>query len=434
MKDSVQRLLGLLGIVSLLSLTIFAFFRFRAEPTTIVPTQQENVAALEIVAQDQNSPLPTLIPPTEPPPTATDPSVPTLLPTPVVTPIPLAQPPIIPVSPQSQPYTIISHDGRVISAISNDGTNQRALLDVQTQTALFVRNDGEAWGKVSPNGKQVALILTSALLPREAQREPLKFSLWLLDLATSDLKLLVEDAVDPAWAPDSAKIAYMGPTGGLWLANVATGEAHEIYAVDRTRGDSFVGDISWAPDSQRLVFLDKVFRQYATLMVMNSNDRTSAKPLTSPDTQWPYLPQWSPDGNKIMFITWTKSTVLSDRFFYSLWLTNPDGTEQTQLTSDMDTLGGAWSPDSRWIAFTSVPTFEAPEAYWDLWIINSAGTELKRVTANSDKKIDVSSLNWSPDGTQIIYGIEFNSVAVISLSSSEQLNLSIKATDFVITP
>jgi Tol biopolymer transport system component len=105
------------------------------------------------------------------------------------------------------------------------------------------------------------------------------------------------------------------------------------------------------------------------------------------DSCW--RPQWSPDGENIVFDYLNRGTI-------SLWIVNKDGSGLTRLI-DHDGRGADWSPDGSRLAFTRVEEpssvrihvidadgsnltyFEPPAGYWD------------------------SSPAWSPDGTRIAF-------------------------------
>ncbi|MGB8647556.1 MAG: hypothetical protein WCF84_20145 [Anaerolineae bacterium] len=59
----------------------------------------------------------------------------------------------------------------------------------------------------------------------------------------------------------------------------------------------------------------------------------------------------------------------------------------------MQPRGLAWSPDSRWLAFTA----KMPSGQTGLWLYNPATQVLRHV---SDKEPDWFS--WSPDGKQLV--------------------------------
>lgn len=105
-------------------------------------------------------------------------------------------------------------------------------------------------------------------------------------------------------------------------------------------------------------------------------------------------PDWSPDGNKIVFHSYGRN--ISTRKF-ELWLMNSDGTDPHQLiepTSD-EYYGDKYprfSPDGKNLVWTRGK---------QLWIMDSAGHEARPLTQPAKEYEYVG--DWSPDGNLIAY-------------------------------
>jgi Tol biopolymer transport system component len=424
---------SLLGLVLLAIVVVSLPLILRNAPAPAQPAQVVSPPATPAETETPTPVAPTPEP-TEDIATTTSEPVPTRLPTPVITPIPLAQPPIIPLPDgETQPYTLLFRQGATVQAIDHDGSNQRTLLDVQARTGLVVPQDIDHWGSPSPDGQRLALVLSDMANDENRQRGQIRrFSIYLFDRATDELRLLVDGSAEPVWSPDGAKIAYSW-TGGLWVVNMENGETHQVYRL-KQEADNFVTSVSWAPDSKNLVFSDVIFRQSVSMVALDIDNQDAARILDSPNDYWPSAPQWSPDGSKLLLVEWTKSLTLSDRGYYSLWTMNPDATEQVQLTYEMDVSNPTWSPDGSWIAFSAYSPYDTPEAYWDLWIVDPSSGELKRLTKNYERRVNVTSLKWAPDGSQIIYGLDRTEAWHIALATGEHSQLPITSTNFLILP
>ena len=86
-----------------------------------------------------------------------------------------------------------------------------------------------------------------------------------------------------------------------------------------------------------------------------------------------------------------------------LWLFSTDGKTQRQLTRGTKDGDPQWSPDGRWIAFTSRRPKADGAALEDeaqLHLISADGGEALRVT---DHATGVSALRWFPDSTRIAF-------------------------------
>jgi Tol biopolymer transport system component len=112
-------------------------------------------------------------------------------------------------------------------------------------------------------------------------------------------------------------------------------------------------------------------------------------------------PAWSPDGEKIAYISPCKGM---DEIYYgaSLYLINADGSDLTPVGSvpggDFDP---AWSPDGKSIAFTSLRTGQM-----EIFVINADDpTSITQITKGA-KSVESRQPVWSPDGSQIAYVVK----------------------------
>lgn len=388
-------------------------------------------------------PTPTLLPDDFPPtmaPTPTQPPVPTRLSTPVVTPIPTAVSPIIPLSAQTtKPYMLAFHDKDVIRTVSISGTvsTDNVLLDVHAKSSFFLadeRSNIYSWGNPSLDGERLAIVLSSVeTLSSLSKNEVPKFSIYLLDLSTGHLQSLVQNGVEPVWSPDGTRIAYRNQNSGLSVIDVTTGKAQEIYAVKPESGH-FVTTIDWAPDSEHLVFSDAVFRESYAIVVADVEAVGSTATLVSSTTHWPRYPKWSPAGDKILFISSTGKSSGPD-VIQNLWTMDPDGSEQIQLTHDVYVYDlPRWSPDGNWIVFAGPTAYEEPRPFYELWLVDKKGSEIKRLTSNMVEPVNESAPLWSPDGTQIVFVKDQNTVWALSLIDGSQMRVPSATKGFLVLP
>lgn len=97
------------------------------------------------------------------------------------------------------------------------------------------------------------------------------------------------------------------------------------------------------------------------------------------------FPALSPDGKSLCF------SYLGD-----LWTVPATGGTATRLTiHEAEDAMPRWSPDGRWIAFTS-----NREGNFDVYVISSAGGPARQLTFNSSNDW---AMDWSPDGSKVLF-------------------------------
>ncbi|MCC6222183.1 MAG: PD40 domain-containing protein [Thermoleophilia bacterium] len=108
--------------------------------------------------------------------------------------------------------------------------------------------------------------------------------------------------------------------------------------------------------------------------------------------------EWSPDGKRIVFVSYRNDPDASGFGNAELYVMNADGSKQIRLTAnEVADKSPTWSPDGRRIAFTRQAGSQSGEAE-DLYVMNADGSgETKLVTGNPRN----SGPSWSPDGTRI---------------------------------
>jgi TolB protein len=197
-----------------------------------------------------------------------------------------------------------------------------------------------AW---SPDGKLIAF--------RAARADENAGGIWIIGADGSGLRRLTDeekaDDVYPAWAPDGSWIVFsrglitQEPSNDLW------GVRLDGWQKQLTRGQKFDGKATVSPDGTRIAFsTDRPDQHYpdTKIWIMSIGDGDlSAKPLTMDHGAGP---AWSPDGRWIAFSSKRDGGV----YIESVEGGTIIGAGQSSGIVVENALP-AWSPDGRWIVF-----------------------------------------------------------------------------------
>lgn len=132
---------------------------------------------------------------------------------------------------------------------------------------------------------------------------------------------------------------------------------------------------------------------------------SSRRPITIDDL-WAMkrfgAPTLSPDGRRAC-VAVTSHSMTTNESSTQLWMLATDGGEQRQLTRGQKDTDPQWSPDGRWIAFTSrraKPDWSGLEDEAQLWLIAADGGEAMRI---GNVATGVGALRWFPDSRSIAF-------------------------------
>ena len=227
------------------------------------------------------------------------------------------------------------------------------------------------------------------------------FKIWKLDTKTGEAFnvpiTLVGSAAGPgtthqsltqftdlSLSPDGRKLALAGH-GDIFASGAREGgEALRV-----TRSPEPETQVSWAPDSLRIVYVGE--RNAVNHVFLYDFTKKSETQLTNdalPDS----APDFSPDGKSVSFI----------RNRRELHVMNLESKQDRVLATGaiaggFNGGGYEWSLDGKWIAYAAA----GERALRNIWVVPAAGGEPRQISflANTNG----GSIRWNPDGKSLIF-------------------------------
>jgi Tol biopolymer transport system component len=327
-----------------------------------------------------------------------------------------------------------STDGRRLAAVvTRDGKRQVVVIDLASRALTDLTDiSTDHWNPtIAPDGRSVVYHMTTPEAPAPNVEE------WGAPPGSA-LRLLRLAGAFPAFAPDGRQVAltggnfarldvmnldgtgrqtlHSGPTRALFSISWAHQGGRIVFAhgpvfqgpggkvdigsirpdgtgyTDVTEGAGNNGFPAFSPDGGEIVF--RSGRGGSKNLYIMSSQGTNLRRLT--EGSWTdTMSDWSPSGEWIAFA--------SDRGGdFEIWLIHPDGTGLHRLVSGARNNHPHFSPDSRWIVFTSrragfsaeeISLPQQPQPYGDLFAIRLDGTGLTRLTHNG---FEEGTPAWGP--------------------------------------
>jgi len=378
-------LLILLALVAIFWKPIYAAIAPPPPSPTAVPwtaTAKITEPPISLQADETAAPTPGKTPvsyPTRiPPPT----SVPTLTATPVLT---------IPTQTFEPTATPLGGGyGQIVFASNRSGAPQIFIMDADGSHPQQVTNmaDGACQPDWSPDGLRIVFI--SPCLER-TELYP-GSSLFIVNADGSGLTVLPTAAggdFDPAWSPDGGRIAFTSLRDGspqIYLLALAD---NSITRLTETSNDNRFPEWSrqpaWSPAGTQIVY---TARRLGVLQiwVMSDAGRGAAQLVRRGIELWDYLPDWSPDGQTILFSESSGKQALG-------WLTSirydeRQDNDANSVVNGLYAMDAAYSPDGLWIAFES-----SDGVNYDIYVMGVDGKARARLTTDPALDFDPA---WRP--------------------------------------
>ena len=319
--------------------------------------------------------------------------------------------------------------------------------------------------ELSPDGKTIAFTATSYSMEENKG----KTKIYLVNTKGSNLRLFKEtdkSISNPKFSPDGKKLAY-SYNGQIWFANPDGSDAQQVTDIY-----SEASDFKWSPDGTKLLFVSEVYPDCPDMNCNKERDekqkdsKVSAKILTH--LMYRYWNRWlgekrshlfmydinskkyydlnyqsnhdippldlgsgndynfSPDGKEIAFTMNAAERVQNstNNEIYVIELKDVKENAKIPIRKISVSKGNdnqpVYSPDGKYIAFTSMRRagFEADKL--NLMLYNRETGKIKELTNGFDRS--VSEFAWSPDSRTIYFDCAneiYNSVYKIDIAAGK---------------
>ena len=246
-----------------------------------------------------------------------------------------------------------------IYLMNPDGTNVVRLTTNATS---------DQFAALSPNGKGRIVFDSNE---NNAPGDPINLvDLFLMRSDGSNRQYLVRGS-SASWSPESQRIAFQRSASGTGIPiNPQPGAP--------------------APDSR--IFVASVCDLLAGVPPTS---------ITNDPTKIDVDPDWSNDGQKIVFTSSNAGDNPLTPTSSEIWTINPDGSGLTQVTRNvLEERAPAWSPDGARIVYTCRQGTVAPDVDNEICVMNADGSGQTQLTFNT---LNDSTATFSPDGQKIVF-------------------------------
>ncbi len=291
-------------------------------------------------------------------------------------------------SPSDDTQPAFAPDGKQIAFRSSRAGGGLFVLDLSSGAVKKIVNEGfnPTW---SADGAEIAYGTTSITVVEGRANS----QLWAVRVASGEKRLVTaQDAVQPAWSPTGARIAFWSDRAHLWTISASGGAP-----VNVTNKAAIDWNPCWSADGKYLYFISD--RSGSMNLWRSALDEATEQvlgtpePATTPALEMLHLSS-ARAGGQMAYVQRAKQRRLQALPFDPVSAKVRGApvfvTQGTGLATHPSV-----SPDGQWLAYSSSG---GPQE--DIYLIRSDGTGLRQLTNDAAKD---RLPRWSPDGKRVAF-------------------------------
>jgi Tol biopolymer transport system component len=224
----------------------------------------------------------------------------------------------------------------------------------------------------------------------------------------SNVKQLTSFAANEAtfgedWSPDGTRVVFGRgmadfSASAIWIMNADGSNQHQLLNDPSGFGD----EPRFSPDGSHVVFQRCIPPSLSACSIFriraDGTDFTQLTPYSDNTDEEDLTPAYSPDGKTIAFFGFDRDGIIS-----AIDVMNADGANIQQLTpAVLEAFIPDWSPDGTKIVFSTRAAYPSNTINPQLWIMNANGTGIMQVTFPGAAAAD-TFVSWAPQGNAIVF-------------------------------
>ncbi len=253
---------------------------------------------------------------------------------------------------------LVSVKGKIVFQSDMDGDNEIYLLTKKGLKKLTNNSWSDEYPKWSPNGKKIVFMSN----PKG------NYDIFVMDIDGFNLKQLTSSQLnekDPVWLPKKNKIAFTVERKGFirkkHIINIL-----DLKTMEKKNAMPLYQGLNALPNFSPSGFLMGFTGKRTVGWDVAIYDFRTGKVSFLTEGGKACRPHFSHDGKKIAYV----SSIADGKG--DIWIMNPDGSSKMRLTRRNETYDyfPSWSPDDKFIVFSSSTRNHKLRGNWALYLIN----------------------------------------------------------------